>query len=95
MNEENDSFTYCEEVMKMALTERAGLEELKEFVNVSLKSKMRDEVEEWVREYCDMRSLCYKCLEPLEVKTHKESRGEYLGFSCSEDMYDFYCPNCG
>lgn len=95
MNEENDSFTYCEEVMKMALTERAGLEELKEFINVSLKSKTRDEVEEWVREYCNMRSLCYKCLEPLEVKTHKESRGEYFGFDSYEDMYDFYCPNCG
>lgn len=48
-----------------------------------------------VEDYAISKGICPICFSDLGVHTWKESRGEFWGFPCHEEMSETYCQNCG
>ena len=48
-----------------------------------------------VEDYSISKGICPRCKSALKIHTWTESRGEYFGFPCQEEMSEIYCRNCG
>ena len=51
--------------------------------------------EEIVKEYSLNHDICYECGGELVWHTWEESRGEFWGFPCEEEMSELRCVSCG
>lgn len=84
------------------------MREINEIINVLEEKYLPSEVvkelklldlssfeEEQLREYALDHDICYECGGELVVHTWKESRGEFWGFPCQEEMSEIRCRDCG
>ena len=57
--------------------------------------KYINRLSEEVAYFANTRELCPLCGDRINIKSYKESRGEYQGSDCFEIMYERECSNPG